>query len=334
MNYFTLESPRDLAAVVALGAEAGRNDADVDYIAGGTEMMQLLKDNLRRPALLVDLLAGAGLDTRIEARDGVLRLGALATMTDVADHPLVRERMPLVSQALLLSASQQVRNLATVAGNLLQRTRCVYFRDVGFSACNKRAPGSGCAALDGHNRGHAIFGTSDACIATHASDLAVALAALDARVALRGPEGERTIALGEFHRLPGDTPHVEAELAPGEVVTAIEIPLVAAARRSHYLKVRDRASFEFALVSAAVALELDGGTIREARIACGGVGTKPWRLPAVEEALRGQPSDGASFRAAAERAGEGARPREHNAFKIELMKRSIVRALEIVAEAP
>jgi xanthine dehydrogenase YagS FAD-binding subunit len=334
MQPFTLERPRDLVALAALGAHSGRNDADAEPIAGGTDMLQLLKENVRRPTRLVDLLAGVtDLDDRIEAGpDGSLRLGALATMTDTADHPLVRDNFPVVSQALLASASQQVRNVATVAGNLLQRTRCPYFRDVGFAACNKRDPGSGCAALDGDNRGHAILGTSESCIATHASDFAVALVALDARLKIRGAGGERVLTLAGLHRLPGDTPHREAELKAGEAIVAIEVPASAAARRSHYLKVRDRATFEFALVSAAVGLDVEGGQIRDARIAMGGVGTKPWRFPAVEAALRGQKADQASFRAAAAHATEGATPRGHNAFKLELMKRTLVRALETVGD--
>ncbi|HEY0442231.1 MAG TPA: xanthine dehydrogenase family protein subunit M [Xanthobacteraceae bacterium] len=334
MRPFTLERPRDLLEIVALGAEAGRNDAEAEYIAGGTEMLQLLKDGVRSPVVLVDLLAHDGLDGRIEQRDGVLRLGARATMAETADHPLVRQHMPFVSQALLLSASQQVRNAATVAGNLLQRTRCSYFRDIGFAACNKRAPASGCAALDGANRMHAILGTSEHCIATHASDFAVPLVALDATVRLRAGQRDRGLPLAAFHRLPGDSPHIEAAIEPGEVITAIEIPLLPAARRSHYLKVRDRMSFEFALVSAAVALDIDGGAIREARIACGGVGTKPWRMPTVEAALRGRPPTTESFRDAAARAGEGALPRTHNGFKVELMQRTIARALETVAALP
>ena len=331
MHPFTLERPRDLAAAVALDAQAGRNDAETEYIAGGTDMIQLLKENVRRPSRLVDLTAGLlDLDRRIETGpDGSLRIGTLATLTEAADHALVRDGFPALSQALLASAAQAIRNVATVTGNVLQRTRCSYFRDVGFASCNKRLPGSGCAALDGHNRGHAIFGGSEHCIATHASDFAVALVALDARMRVRGAGGERVIPVADLHCLPGDTPHLEAVLEPGDVVSAIEVPASAAARRSHYLKVRDRASFEFALVSAAVGLDLDGDRIREARVALGGVGTKPWRLPAVEAALRGQPLQTASLREAAEHAAEGAAPREHNAFKVELLKRTIVRALEI-----
>jgi xanthine dehydrogenase YagS FAD-binding subunit len=228
----------------------------------------------------------------------------------------------------LNSASPQVRNQATMGGNLLQRTRCPYFRDVGYTACNKRAPGSGCAAIGGENRWHAVLGASDNCIAANPSDLAVALVALDAAVEVRGPNGQRTLPLTEFHRLPGDTPHIETVLEPGEVITAIAVPASPAARRSHYLKVRDRASFEFAVVSAAVALEVDGRRIRQARVALGGVGTKPWRVPRVEAALAGASLDPAALRSAAALAAEGAQGRGHNNFKIELMQRAIVRALE------
>jgi xanthine dehydrogenase YagS FAD-binding subunit len=240
----------------------------------------------------------------------------------------VVEQFPVVSAALLNSASPQVRNQATVGGNLLQRTRCPYFRDVGYAACNKRAPGSGCAAIGGENRWNAVLGTSDNCIATNPSDLAVALVALDASVEVRGASGHRTVPLTEFHRLPGDTPHIETVLEPGEVITAITVPASPMARRSHYLKVRDRASFEFAVVSAAVALDMDSGGIRQARVALGGVGTKPWRVPRVEAALGGSSLDPAALRRAAALAAEGAQGRGHNDFKIELMQRAIVRAVE------
>ena len=238
------------------------------------------------------------------------------------------EQFPVISEALLNSASPQVRNQATMGGNLLQRTRCPYFRDVGYSACNKRAPGSGCAAIGGENRWHAVLGTSENCIAANASDLAVALVALDAAVEVRGASGQRTVSLVDFHRLPGDTPHVETVLEPGEVIAAITVPANPVARRSHYLKVRDRASFEFAVVSAAVALEMDGARIRQARVALGGVGTKPWRLLRVEAALAGNSLDPAALRSAAALAAEGALGRGHNNFKIELMQRAIVRAVE------
>jgi xanthine dehydrogenase YagS FAD-binding subunit len=251
-------------------------------------------------------------------------------MVDVANHPDVRSGWPAVSEALLLSASPQVRNMGTMGGNLLQRTRCGYFRDTGF-ACNKRQPGSGCPAINGDNRNLAILGGSEHCIATNASDMAVAMLALDARLELTGQNGIRTIAIGDFHLLPGDTPHVETVLRPGEMITAIELPASSMARRSGYLKVRDRASFEWAVVSAAVALDIDGGTIRGARIAAGGVGTKPWRLPEVEAALIGKPADAATLKAAAEQAGEGAKPAKMNAFKVLLLKRTVRRALQTVA---
>jgi xanthine dehydrogenase YagS FAD-binding subunit len=326
MHPFALERPRDLSAALAFRAQAGRSDAPAEYIAGGTDMVQLLQEYVRRPERLVSL-AGL-LDNRIEAGPRGLRLGAAATMADVAAHPMVVEQFAVISEALLNSASPQVRNQATMGGNLLQRTRCPYFRDVAYAACNKRAPGSGCAAIGGENRWHAVLGTSENCIAAHASDLAVALVALDASVEVRGPGGQRNVPLIDFHRLPGDTPHIETVLEPGDVITAITVPANPAARRSHYLKVRDRASFEFAVVSAAVALDMDGGRIRQARIVLGGVGTKPWRVPQVEAALGGATLEPAALRSAAALAAEGAQGRGHNDFKIELMQRAIVRAVE------
>src|SRR3954454_15125195 len=326
MHPFTLERPRDLAAALALRAQAGRNDAPTEYIAGGTDMVQLLQEYVRKPNRLVSL-AGL-LDRRIDAGPQGLPLGAAATMAEVAAHSAVLQQYPLISEALLNSASPQVRNQATMGGNLLQRTRCPYFRDVGYAACNKRAPGSGCSAIGGENRWTAVLGTSENCIAANPSDLAVALVALDASVEVRGPNGQRTVPLTEFHRLPGDTPHIETVLEPGEVIVAIVVPTNPIARRSHYLKVRDRASFEFAVVSAAVALDMNGGRIRQARVALGGVGTKPWRLPKVEAALAGTILEPGPLRTAAALAAEGAQGRGHNDFKIELMQRAIVRAVE------
>jgi xanthine dehydrogenase YagS FAD-binding subunit len=326
MHPFTLERPRDLSAVLASRAQAGRNDAPAEYIAGGTDMVQLLQEYVRRPERLVSL-AGL-LDNRIEAGPQGLRLGAAATMAEVAAHPVVIQQFPVISEALLNSASPQVRNQATMGGNLLQRTRCPYFRDVGYSACNKRSPGSGCAAIGGENRWHAVLGTSDSCIAANASDLAVALVALDAAVEVRAAAGQRSVPLIDFHRVPGATPHIETVLEPGDVITAITVPASPAARRSHYLKVRDRASFEFAVVSAAVALDMDGARIRQARVALGGVGTKPWRVLRVEAALAGATLDPAALRRAAALAAQGAQGRGHNDFKIELMQRAIVRAVE------
>src|SRR5215217_5117877 len=326
MHPFTLERPRDLAAALASRAQAGRNDAPTEYIAGGTDMVQLLQEYVRRPDRLVSL-AGL-LDSRIDTGPQGLRIGGAAIMAEVAAHPSVVEHFPVISEALLESASPQVRNQATMGGNLLQRTRCPYFRDVGYTACNKRAPGSGCSAIGGDNRWHAVLGTSEACIAANPSDLAVALVALEAAVEVRGGGRQRVVQRLDFHRLPGTTPHVETVLEPGEVITAITVPASPLARRSHYLKVRDRASFEFAVVSAAVALEMDGGRIRQARIVLGGVGTKPWRVPQVEAALAGVSLDRAALRQAAALAAEGAQGRGHNDFKIELMQRAIVRAVE------
>jgi xanthine dehydrogenase YagS FAD-binding subunit len=326
MHPFTLERPRDLSAALAFRAQAGRNDAPAEYIAGGTDMVQLLQEYVRRPERLVSL-AGL-LDSRIDIGAQGLRLGAAATMTDVAIHPGVIEQFPVISEALLNSASPQVRNQATMGGNLMQRTRCPYFRDVGYSACNKRAPGSGCAAIGGENRWHAVLGTSDNCIATHASDLAVALVALDAAVEVRKTDGQRTVPLIDFYRLPNATPHIETILEPAEVIAAITVPASPVARRSHYLKVRERASFEFALVSAAVALEMNASRIRQARIALGGLGSKPWRVPLVEAALAGASLEPAAIRTAATLAAQGAQGRGHNDFKIELMQRVIARAVE------
>jgi xanthine dehydrogenase YagS FAD-binding subunit len=326
MHPFTLERPRELSAALAMRAQAGRNDASTEYIAGGTDMVQLLQEYVRRPDRLVSL-AGL-LDNRIEVGPQGLRLGAGATMAEVAAHVGVIQQFPVISEALLNSASPQVRNQATMGGNLLQRTRCPYFRDVGYSACNKRTPGSGCAAIGGENRWHAVLGTSESCIAANASDLAVALIALDAAIEVRGARGDRTVPLSDFHRLPGATPHIETVLEPGEVIAAITVPASVAARRSHYLKVRDRASFEFAVVSAAVALDMDGARVRQARIALGGVGTKPWRVPRVEAALSGASLEPATLRRAAALAAQGAQGRGHNDFKIELMQRAIVRAVE------
>ena len=327
MYPFSLERPRDLTAALSSGAQAGRNDASAEFIAGGTDMVQLLQEQVRRPKRLVSL-AGL-LDNRIETGPQGLRLGAAATMAEVAEHSAVIEQYPLISEALLNSASPQVRNQATMGGNLLQRTRCPYFRDVGYGNCNKRIPGSGCAAIGGENRWHAVLGTSENCIAAHPSDLAVALVALDAIVELRAARGQRTVPLTELHRLPGATPHLETVLEPGEAISAIKVPANATARRSHYLKVRDRASFEFAVVSAAVALDMDADRIRQARVALGGVGTKPWRVPRVEAALAGSSLDPSSLRSAAALAAEGAQGQGHNDFKIELMQRAIVRAVQI-----
>jgi len=324
MQAFSLLTPANLDGALGAAAEPGSM-----FIAGGTDLMQLLKDDVVAPTRLIDL--DALLTSEIEVAASGLRIGALARMSDVAAHPAVRRDWPVIAEALLASASPQVRNMATMGGNLLQRTRCGYFRDTGF-ACNKRVPGSGCPAIHGENRMLAILGGSEHCIASHASDLAVALVALDAIVEIRGPKGAvRRVNVSDLHRLPGDTPDIETVLQPGEMITMLEVPASAAARRSRYLKVRDRASFEFALVAAAVALDTDGEMIREARVAMGGVGTKPWRLPAVETALRGQPLGDATFATAAWLAAEGAMPARQNGFKVKLMQRTLVRALQNVS---
>jgi xanthine dehydrogenase YagS FAD-binding subunit len=255
-----------------------------------------------------------------------VRIGALVPNSDLAYHPLIERRYPLLASALLAGASQQLRNMATTGGNLLQRTRCYYFYDVA-TPCNKRAPGSGCSAVNGLNRIHAILGASESCIATHPSDMCVALAALDARVRATGPAGERTIAFQDFHRLPGSTPQIDTNLSPNEIVTAVELPSRGFASNYTYLKIRDRLSYAFALVSVAAALELDGGTIKEARLALGGVAHKPWRDAAAEAALSGQPADRAAFTRAADVLLRDARGYAHNSFKIELAGRAIVRAL-------
>ncbi|MGH6981567.1 MAG: FAD binding domain-containing protein [Stellaceae bacterium] len=299
-----------------------------EFLGGGTDIMQLLKDDVRRPQRLIDLTHMTGFD-RIEDRTMGLHIGALVKMSDLAASAAVVESYPAVAEALLASASPQVRNLATIGGNLLQRTRCGYFRDTAM-ACNKRAPGSGCAALGGENRMHAVLGGSDHCIATYAGDLAVALVALDASVVTYRPSGGRHILLEAFHLLPGDQPERENVLEPGEIIVAIEIPVSALARRSHYRKVRDRASFEFALASAAVALDIDVGTIRDARIAMGGVATKPWRAHAAEAVLRGSPANRQTYERAATAALDGAKPQVQNGFKIALAQQTLIRALTAV----
>jgi xanthine dehydrogenase YagS FAD-binding subunit len=306
------------------------HDPSARFLAGGTTLVDLMKCGVEEPGRVVDIMDLPGLDT-VDATDSGLYLGALAHMSDVADHPAVKERWPAVSQALWQGASQQLRNMATIGGNLLQRTRCPYFRDPVFAACNKRDPGSGCAALDGHNRTHAVLGTSEHCIATYPGDLAVALVALDAVVHTRGPNGQRTFPIDGFFMLPGDSPHREHPLEWGELITAVEVPDAPVARRSHYLKVRDRESYEFAAASAAVGLDLAAdGSIRAARVALGGVATKPWREPAVEAALTGRHPDEQAFREAADLAAAEARPREHNAYKVDLVRRTVARALTIV----
>lgn len=321
MNDVEYHRAGSVAEAIRLGAEPG-----TAFVAGGTNLIDLMKGHVAMPTRLVDvnrLPLG-----EVAARpEGGIRIGALVRNSDLANHPLVRDAYPLLSQALLSGASAQLRNMATVGGNLMQRTRCYYFYDPAFAACNKRTPGSGCAALEGHQRIHAILGASDACIATHPSDMAVALAALRGEVVVQGAAGERRIAMTRFHRLPGDTPERDTELAPGELIVAVDLPPSPFASRSHYLKVRDRASYAFALVSVAAGLDLRDGSVRDAALALGGVAHRPWRVAAAEQALVGRPLDDASIAAATEQLLAGARPLKENAFKVELARRSIARAL-------
>jgi len=321
MRPFSYTRATDVDTAIA----AVRDRPDSAFLAGGTTEVDLVRQNVLRPGLLVDI-NDLPLN-RVEDRpDGGLRIGALARMSDVAQAPGVIQRFPVISQALLLGASAQLRNMASLGGNLCQRVRCSYFRDA-TSPCNKRDPGSGCAALDGFNRGHAILGTSNTCIATHPSDVAVALVALDAVVHTRGPGGERAIPIDDFFLLPGDTPEREHPLEHGELIVAIEVPATPVARRSVYLKFRDRESYEFALVSVAAAVGIQDGAITDVRLALGGVGTKPWRARRAERSLLGQPAGETSFAEAAGQELAAARPRPLNAFKVELAQRAIVRAL-------
>jgi xanthine dehydrogenase YagS FAD-binding subunit len=306
------------------GALSGIGDAGSRFIAGGTCLVDLMKLDVETPSQLVDVNRLRLADVRDV--DGTLRIEALCRNSTLAYHPLVRERYPVLSEALLAGASAQLRNMATVGGNLMQRTRCSYFRDL-LQACNKRNPGSGCAALDGYHRGHAILGGSDHCIATHPSDMCVALVCLDAVVEVQGPAGERRIPIRDFHTLPAETPHIETVLQPGELIIAVSIGKPMASARSRYVKIRDRASYEFALVSVAALVALDGGRIGDVRIAFGGVATKPWRADAVEDALRGGTPTPELFREAAEAAVVSAMPRRHNRFKVELLKRTLIRTL-------
>jgi xanthine dehydrogenase YagS FAD-binding subunit len=291
-------------------------DPAAKFIAGGTNLIDLMKEDVERPSRLIDI-SRLPLKTIEENADGGIRIGALVPNSDLAYHPLIEQRYPLLRSAILAGASQQLRNMASTGGNLLQRTRCAYFYDTA-TPCNKREPGTGCSAIGGINRIHAILGTSESCIATHPSDMCVALAALDAKVHVTGPAGERVIAFNDFHRLPGDTPQIDTNLKPSEIVVA---------KNYSYLKIRDRLSYAFALVSIAAALELEGGKIRQARLALGGVAHKPWRDAAAEDALRGQPANRETFTHAADLLLRDAKGYDHNAFKIDLARRGIIRTL-------
>ncbi|WP_179412215.1 FAD binding domain-containing protein [Mucilaginibacter sp. E4BP6] len=312
----------NLAAIRA----AGINQAK--FIAGGTNMLDLMKLNIETPKQVVDINK-LSLYKIEELQNGGIRIGALVKNSDLSYNPYIIKNFPVLSEALLSGASPQLRNMATTGGNLMQRTRCPYFYNTDF-ACNKRVPGSGCAAITGYNRMNAILGTSDKCIATHPSDMCVAMAALGAIIHVQGPKGSRAIPFADFHLLPGQTPHIEHNLKQDELITHVEIPALPFAVKSYYLKVRDRASYEFALASAAVALDIQNGTINGARVALGGVGTKPWRSLEAERALIGAPANAQTYRTAANAALAEAKPHKDNAFKIELAKRTLVRALTTV----
>jgi len=327
MNPFVYSRAADAQQAVA--GIAGQ--ANSKLLGGGTNLIDLMKMGVETPSQLVDINR-LPLTQIEELPNGKgVRVGALVRNSDMAEHPLITSRYPVLSQAVLAGASPQLRNLATTGGNLLQRTRCYYFYDPAFPACNKRKPGSGCGALDGFNRIHAILGQSDQCIATHPSDMCVAMAALDAVVRVQGPKGEREIAFADFHRLPGNTPDRDTNLARDELITAVDLPAIPFATRSHYLKIRDRASYAFALVSVAALLDLDGGQIRSVRIALGGVAHKPWRALKAEKQLAGKKPDPQVFRSAAEAELADAKGYKYNSFKIEMAKRAIVRALTTVA---
>ena len=326
MHVAALARTDDPAKAIAVHAQ----DPQLAFIAGGTDLLGLIKDRAALPERLLDINHLPDMARIQTLQNGDLRIGALARMSDLAAHPEVRARFPVVAEALLFAASGQLRNMASIGGNIMQRTRCAYFRDEDGLPCNKRRPGSGCSALNGINRNHAIFGWSDACVATNASDVAVAFAALDAKVVVRSPNGERSIPFAEFHRLPGNTPERDNVLGRGDLIVAVEVPARPEGRASHYLKVRDRQSYEFALVSAAVAVAMDRQHIISARLAVGGVAHKPWRLSDAEGALRGASLDDVdALRSAISLSFVDARPLAHNAFKIELAQRAALRALQI-----
>ncbi|AMX92990.1 xanthine dehydrogenase family protein subunit M [Mesorhizobium sp. M7A.F.Ca.CA.002.10.1.1] len=332
MRPFVYERPTSVSAAIAMASRVDAvrvppTGADTQFIAGGTNLADYMKLGVARPDRLLDLntLAEPAL-RQIRINDNTIRFGALVRMGEAADNDDVRRRCPALADSLKFAASGQLRNMASLGGNVLQRTRCEYFREISWP-CNKREPGSGCAAMEGSNRQHAVLGTSDACIATYHGDFAQALVALDATVEIEGPRGRRTLAFAKLHKRPGDTPDIETDLAADELITAIEVRLERWSSRSRYLKIRDRESYAFALASAAVALDMDGETVRSARIALGGVATVPWRAREAEDALQGKVLDEAAAQEAAEAAFADARPREHNAFKIPLGKRTLVRAL-------
>lgn len=320
MRTFSYIRAGDAAGAVRRGSEPQAN-----YVGGGTNLVDLMRESIERPATLVDV---TGLSSTIEERrDGGLLIGAAVRNTALAEHRDVRTRYPVLARAILAGASAQIRNMATVGGNILQRTRCAYFYDTDGARCNKRNPGQGCDALNGSNRTHAILGASSACVATHPSDMCVALAALDAVVHVEGVAGARTLPLTELHRLPGDRPEAETVLEPGELITAVELPAPVPAARSTYRKVRDRASYAFALVSVAAALEVENGAVKDVRLALGGVAHKPWRARTAEDTLRGGPATEQAFRAAADAELDASTALRDNGFKIELARRTITAVL-------
>jgi xanthine dehydrogenase YagS FAD-binding subunit len=331
MQAFEFIRPEDSAAAIRVAAQTrtAQQGADVRFLAGGTTLLDLMKLNVETPARLIDInrLPFATVEA---TPDGGLKIGATVRNSDLAHHPTVQRDYAVLSQAILSGASAQLRNMATTAGNLLQRTRCMYFRDTAMP-CNKREPGTGCPAIIGSNRTLAVLGTSESCIATNPSDMNVAMAALEATVHVQGPNGSRAVPIGDFHLLPGSTPQRETVLEPGDLVTHVTLPPPIAGSRQMYLKLRDRASYEFALASAAVVITVADGRVTRARVALGGVGTKPWRSPEAEAALVGQMASATSFRSAAEAALRGARPQSENAFKIELAKRCLTHALQTAA---
>lgn len=329
MKLFAYEKTSDVSDAIkkTSNSDTAQQGAKIRFVAGGTTLLDLMKLSVETPDSLVDINR-LPLDKIETASDGGLKIGALVRNSDLANHPYVKSHFPVLSEALLSGASAQLRNMATTGGNLLQRTRCVYFRDTAY-ACNKREPGSGCPAIEGENRTLAILGTSDSCIATNPSDMNVALTALEATIVINGPGGERAVAIDDFYKLPGSTPHIENVLEPGDLITHVLVKALPAGSKSVYLKLRDRASYEFALASAAVIVQVDAGKVSRARIALGGVGTKPWRAIEAEKSITGSAATAENFRKAAEEALRNAKPQSQNKFKIELSKRCLSHALKL-----
>ena len=325
MNPFKYTAVKDNKTAVTTAATSSSK-----FVAGGTNLIDLMKLNIETPKQIIDI-NGLNLKKIDTLANGNVMIGALVKNSDLAYDPVIMQRYPVLSEALLSGASAQLRNAASTGGNVMQRTRCPYFYDT-ESACNKREPGSGCSAITGYNRDNAVLGTSEKCIATHPSDMCVAMTALGAIIHVQGPKGIRTIPFADFHLLPGNTPHIEHNLKQGELITSVELPALGYSAKSHYLKTRDRASYQFALASAAVMLDIQGGNIKAARIALGGVGTKPWRSPEAEKALIGMKADNAAYQAAADAALANAKAYKDNGFKIELAKRTLVQALTKVGE--